>query len=577
MTKFCETLCTHRCFGAQVRRGVRVTRAFLYLSALSALIFATPSDAATIARHVRTAVEAGDPIWAFLKDKGPTVALPAVPGQGWISERAAARIARRGGAYDPKQDQPIYEGYRRALASSGFIIRAESRWFNAIAGTLAVDRLNDLAALAIIDSLRPVAIYRRQVDELHAVVTRVLPPGMPKPAGFDYGNSRAQIEAIEVDALHERGLDGRGVRIGFLDTGFSLGIDAFDSLQVIATRDFINGDSDVGDGDTVQMDHGTATLSACAGFLPGQLIGVAPKAEYALAKTEIFAQEIRIEEDYWVAGLEWVDSLGCDIVSSSLGYIKWYTPADLDGHTATTTRAAELAAQRGLLVVNAAGNEGTRGLVAPADGESVLAVGASDIFGSPAEFSSRGPTADGRIKPDIVAPGQGVWSARPANGMFAGRDGTSLATPLVSGVCALLLQELPSLRPKQIIGLLRRTASQTGNPNNDVGWGMVRAAHAVEMPGVYYAPEIEAWPNPAEDSVRIVTPDTTDTATGQLSHYDVFTAAGEPVYTGEFWGNSGVWPGLNQAGQPVASGVYLLWVRTPQRTGTVKVALVRHQ
>ena len=552
----------------------RLWFARLCLYASVALIIPSTSNAATIAQRVQATVEAGQPIWVFLKDKGPFPGQAGSTADGWISARAAARIAQRGGVYDPRQDQPIFDGYRQALRSSGLAIRAESRWFNAIAGTLPVARLNELAALAIIDSLRPVAIYRRQADRPFGVITQGLPPGMAKPAGFDYGNSRAQIEAIEVDSLHDRGLDGRGVRIGFLDTGFSLGIDAFDSLQVIATRDFINSDTDVGDGDTAQMDHGTATLSVCGGFLPGQLIGVAPRAEYALAKTEIISVEIRIEEDYWVAGLEWVDSLGCDIVSSSLGYINWYSPADLDGNTAMTTRAADLAAQRGLIVVSAAGNRGAAGLVAPADGDSVLTVGASDMFGNPAAFSSRGPTADGRIKPDVVAPGQGVWSALPANGMLAGRDGTSLATPLVSGVCALLLQELPSLRPMQVIDFLRRTASQASNPNNDVGWGMVRAAHTVEKPGVLSALEIEVWPNPAVDSVWIVTP---DTAAGQLSRYDVFTVAGEPVYSGEFSGSSGMWLGSNQAGQPVASGVYLLWVRTPQREGMVKVALIRHQ
>jgi subtilisin family serine protease len=553
---------------------LRIQGHFARLCALAiiALAFPVASNAAKVEPRVQAAVEAGNPIWVFLKDKGLSSGQRELATEGWISPRAVARIAQRGGAYDPRRDQPIDDGYRRALTSSGLVIRAESRWFNAVAGVLPAGRLNDVAALSIIDSVCPVAIYRRPAEKPHADIRPTFPPGMTKPGGLDYGNSRSQIEAIEVDVLHDGGLDGRGVRIGFLDTGYSLGIDAFSSLQVIATRDFINADTDVGDGDTVQMDHGTATLSVCAGFAPGQLIGVAPRAEYALAKTEIEGVEIRIEEDYWVAGLEWIDSIGCDIVSSSLGYINWYTPADLDGHTALSTRAAGLAAQRGLLVVNAAGNEGTRGLIAPADGDSVLAVGASDMLGYPTGFSSRGPTADGRIKPDIVAPGEGVWSARPENRGFAGRSGTSLATPLVSGVCALLLQELPTLRPAQVIDLLHRTASQSTHPDNDAGWGRVRAAHAAAMPSVYHAPEIETWPNPAEDSVRIVTP---DTVAEQLSSFEVFTAAGQPVYSGKFRGNSGVWPGLNESGQPVASGIYLVWVRTPKREEIVKVALVR--
>ena len=550
----------------------RLTRFCLSVSLV--LLGASNSLAASVSQAVEAAVVGGKPIWVFLKDKGDSTGPSWLsPGEG-VSSRAVARIARRGETYDPRLDQPIADRYRQILSSMGLTIRTESRWFNAVSGTLPADRLHDLAALAFVDSLQPVVIYQRPVDRPSGIRTLESSPGMAKPALLDYGNSRAQIEAIEVDSLHAHALDGRGVRIGFLDTGFSLGIGVFDSLQVVATRDFINRDTDVGDGDTAQMDHGTSTLSVCGGFQPGQLIGVAPRAEYVLAKTEILDQEIRIEEDYWVEGLWWVDSIGCDIVSSSLGYINWYSPSDLDGNTALATQAADLAVQRGVIVVTAAGNRGRAGLIAPGDGDSVLTVGASDLTGYPASFSSRGPTADGRIKPDIVAPGVRVWSALPANATFANRDGTSFATPLVAGVCALLLQNLPSLRPAQLIDLLRHTASRAENPNNDVGWGLVRAAHAAGMQDIVIAPEIEARPNPTPDSVWIVTQDTT---TNQLSRYDVFTVAGEPVYSGEFRGSPGLWPGSNQAGQSVASGVYLLWVRTPRGEAKLKVALVRRK
>ncbi|MBI5866842.1 MAG: S8 family serine peptidase [candidate division Zixibacteria bacterium] len=536
---------------------------------------AAGARAAVISPRAQNAAAAGDPVWIFLKDKGPSATVPGPLAQAWISERAASRIASRGAAYDPRLDQPIFSDYLDALTSAGLTIRTESRWLNAVSGIVPSDRLAALAAYRFVDSIRPVVIYRRPID---TPLPGYLPPagyGLVKPATFDYGNSAAQAEAIEADLLHNRGLDGQGVRIGFLDTGYSLDLNVFDSLKVIGTRDFINGDTDVGDEDSVQMDHGTSTLSVCGGYLPGELIGIAPRAEYALAKTEVMDAETRIEEDYWVAGLWWIDSLGCDIVSSSLGYNNWYTRADLDGHTATTTKAAELAVARGLLVVNAAGNEGFDGLVAPADGDSVLTVGASDRQGTVADFSSRGPTADNRIKPDVVAPGLGVWTALTRPGAFLGRSGTSFATPLVAGVCALLLQEKPSLSPMQVIDVLRATATNASHPNNDVGWGMVRADHAfAALPSGHEASGIEVWPNPASDSVWIGTP---DAATDAPSHFDVFTAAGDPVYSGEFWGRSSLWLGTNESNQPVASGIYLVWVRTPIRDGLVKLALIRRR
>lgn len=575
MTKFFSTTIRGPAPASREFFGAVPERLVLCLATSLALLVPAWSLATNISDRTRHAAEVGDPIWVFLKDKGPSQATAAPDEQSWISERATTRMARRGRAYDPQQDQPVLGHYLRSLATAGLIIRTESRWFNAVSGTVPRERLSEVASLDFVDSIRPVAIYHRPSE---TPLRNYLPPpthGLAKPTGFAYGNSAAQIEAIEADLLHDRGLDGQGIRIGFLDTGYSLGLDVFDSLRLIATRDFINGDADVGDEDTAQMDHGTSTLSVCGGYLPGQLIGVAPRAEYALAKTEIDGTETRIEEDYWVAGLWWIDSLGCDIVSSSLGYIDWYTRADLDGHTATTTKAAELAVERGLLVVNAAGNQGFGGLVAPADGNSVLTVGASDFEGSPAGFTSRGPTADNRIKPDVVAPGVGTWTALARNGQFAGRNGSSFATPLVAGVCALLLQRSPNLSPTQISDLLRTTALGASHPNNDVGWGLVRADHAyAALPSGHTAAGIEVWPNPASDSVWIGTP---DGATDALSRFDIFTAAGDPVYSGEFRGRSSLWLGINKQDQPVAPGIYLVWVRTPEREGLVKLALIRRK
>ncbi|MBI3872139.1 MAG: S8 family peptidase, partial [candidate division Zixibacteria bacterium] len=355
------------------------------------------------------------------------------------------------------------------------------------------------------------------------------------------------------------------------DTGFSLDIDAFVHLHLIATRDFINGDDDVGDGDSAQMSHGTMTLSTCGGLAPGNLIGVAPGAEYVLAKTEILIKEIRVEEDYWVAGLEWADSMGCDLVSSSLGYTDWHTnPSDYDGNTAPATIAADLAAARGLLVVNAAGNGGCDplhpSLVIPADGDSVLTVGASDFHGAIAGFSSCGPTFDGRIKPDVVAPGVNVRVAHPRSGQYGSGSGTSFATPLVTGVCALLLQKNPSTSPYALIQTLRETATRADTPAIPYGWGLIQAAEAA---GIVRVPPIEAWPNPASSKVTIVI--SYDEAAGE-NILRVFTVAGQPVFDTTFNSSRVDWYGLTSGRNRVAAGIYLFWVKTSKREDLLKVA-----
>jgi len=199
-----------------------------------------------------------------------------------------------------------------------------------------------------------------------------------------------------------------------------------------------------------------------------------------LAKTEIEAVEDTIEEDYWAAGVEWADSLGADIVSSSLGYTDWYTYEDMDGNTAVCTQAADLAVSKGIVVVNAAGNERPYSwhyIIAPADRDSVIAVGAVNLSGQIASFSSAGPTYDGRIKPDVCALGVGVYCAS-AYGSYKYLGGTSYATPLVAGVCALLLEANPDLNPIQVREALWTTASQADNPDTLYGYGIVNASKA---------------------------------------------------------------------------------------------------
>jgi subtilisin family serine protease len=351
-----------------------------------------------------------------------------------------------------------------------------------------------LEALPFVARVELVRRFRQEREEmsLRAAATDAEEP-LRKASSLDYGTSFGQVNQIKVPFLHDVGLDGTGVVIAVLDAGFdNLPHPAFASTRIVATRDFVNGDDNVADGGIGEGSHGTATLSVIGGFQPGEIIGPAFAASYILAKTENTESETPVEEDNWAAAVEWAEAMGADVVSSSLGYLSYdppfpsYRPSDLDGDTAISTRAADLAGERGVMIVNSAGNQGfdprANTLGAPADGHLVLAVGAVASTGTRASFSSVGPTADGRIKPDVAAQGVSVKVARPdGNPGYATANGTSFSCPLTAGVVALLVQANPSATPSQVFDALRSTASQAGQPDNLLGYGIVNALAALRV------------------------------------------------------------------------------------------------
>ena len=308
---------------------------------------------------------------------------------------------------------------------------------------------------------------------------------------LNYGGSFTQLNQINVPAVHDSGYNGAGVTICVLDAGFdNLPHEAFSSMNIIAAYDFVNHDPNVGnEGDMGEGSHGTATLSIIGGFKQGELIGPAYGADFILAKTENTDSETPVEEDNWVAALEWADSIGVDVTSTSLSYLDYdspytsYTWQDMDGNTAVITIAADLAVGKGIVVVNAASNNGLNTshntLGAPADGDSVFTIGAVTSSGTRSSFSSVGPTFDGRIKPDLMAMGSNVYHASSFGNSYSSGGGTSYSCPLAAGVCALILQKNPSLTPMEVLQLLRSTASRSTNPDNLYGWGIINALTAI--------------------------------------------------------------------------------------------------
>ncbi len=372
-------------------------------------------------------------------------------------------------------------------AGLGARVRVRSRWLHAISVDAPTAALQTLALDPDLRRIQPLGRFRLAP---HPSPTA---PGDTCPAGGDpvLGPSEMPYRQLRLRPLTDAGVDGTGVRIGIFDSGFDTQNPAFTGITVTAQYDFVFGDTIVRNepiDDPSAQGHGTAVWSLFAGDVPGRLHGVARGATYLLAKTEDVRSERRVEEDNYVAALEWADSIGVDIVSSSLAYLVFdngfsYTPSQLNGDVAVTTVAADLAAQRGILVVTAAGNSGPASgtLWTPADGDSVLAVGAEDSLGTIAAFSSRGPTADGRIKPDFTAPGVDVCVVT-GTGIVRRLAGTSFATPLVAASAALLKQLHPAMLPMAVRAAFRRWATNRAAPDNSRGWGRPDVTAAATFP-----------------------------------------------------------------------------------------------
>lgn len=427
------------------------------------------------------------PIWVFFYDKGDAeeAFLRGIINAPQVTERARERRLLRGTRDILNyMDVEIPDEYIQSVLASGVEIRVVSRWFNAIS-VLANDQEE-----AYIDDLPMVKKTKRVMRVSRRFLKQVeRDPDEADDANLlyeDYGNSYAQLNQIGAIAAHDSGYTGNGVWVLMLDTGYMTSHAVFSPERIVYEYDFIQDDSITTNQEAdnpEQHNHGTATASVVGGYDPGSMIGVAYGCSFLLAKTEIVDQEVQIEEDYYVAGLEWGEALGADIASSSLGYIDWYTFDQMDGQTAITTQAVDIAASLGIVCVTAAGNEGGSSwghIIAPADADSVISVGAVNSEGVIAEFSSPGPTADGRLKPEVVARGVYTYAAGTAgNDAFINASGTSLSTPLIAGATALILEAHPTWNPMMVREALMMTANHSQSPDNQYGYGVINVMDAI--------------------------------------------------------------------------------------------------
>lgn len=447
---------------------------------------------------VRTA-DGGLAVWVYFveRDLGATELIAALDrAEAALSPDVARRrskVAAPGQRLVTTADLPLDPGHLSDAVATGAVHRQSSRWLGAASYDATPAQVQALAALPCV---RRVDIVWSSI-ELPVPATdapRTTSPVPTKTSAWtlDYGASLGGLELINVPPLHEKGYTGTGVTLAFLDTGFRMTHEALDHVPVLAAYDFA-GDDPVVDTEPEdspsQHAHGTQVVSSAVGYAPGQLIGPAFAASVILARASSNLVDDPVEEDWWVAGLEWAEAQGADLATSSLGFVFLEFNELMDGDTAASTIAADLAAARGMLVFNAVGNSNTEYvMVAPADGDSVVAVGATDANGLIEPWSTNGPTYDGRIKPDVVAQGSNVTVVDPYNDTsYTTVGGTSVSAPVVAAVATLILERAPFLAPMQVREALHATADHADNPDNQYGYGVIDALAAV----YYWGPRFE--------------------------------------------------------------------------------------
>ncbi len=446
----------------------------------------------------------------YFKDKGENSTANFAP-EDLLSARALDRRKKAGIDVPDFRDLPVFSDYINQIRSAGFTLHSSSKWMNtALFKTQVPVDINILLDLQFVGEVkivkRPAA--KSAFNNKLAFQTEQ----------SDFPPYNLQVSMVNGNLIHNSGFDGKNILIAVLDGGF-LNADKISSLYDLLNRngikagyDFVNKNKSVYNTST----HGTAVLSILAGNIPGFIEGTAPGADYLLLKTEDVTSEFPCEEDFWAAGAEFADSAGADIISSSLGYFNFDDPllnykyADLNGNTTFVTRAAEIAASKGIIVVNSAGNERDKTwkyIIPPSDGDSVMAIGAVDWNKNISSFSSAGPTSDGRVKPDNVAMGVGV-SLQISTSGISRSNGTSFSCPVISGMAACLMQAVPQATSYDIIKVMHLAGDRASSPDSLYGFGIPDMVHALsELQDIYIkTPDEEtiAWPNPTTGEFELI-------------------------------------------------------------------------
>ena len=413
----------------------------------------------------------------YLKDKGETSFKAHSPESFLAPEAIEKRMLHE--VFIDETDFPVSERYISEMTTLGVQVVVQSKWMKTVV-VESMDSLvvSQLAALSFVDSIKCVWAGEERLEITPCPDETSLYVSQDKPDTTIYGCTTGQISLLNGIRLHEAGFRGKGMRIAVIDAGFMNvdRIDVFASMNLLGTHNITFPERSV----FCEDNHGTKVLSCIASNLKGVMVGTAPEASYLLIKTEDVRGEYPIEEDYWAAGVEYADSVGVDVITCSLGYNlfdsipDYYTKEDLNGQTAFVSRVAAIAAQKGILMVSSAGNEGNNDwerVTFPADVQDVLTVGSINSAKEKSTFSSVGLTADYRIKPDVVALGNNVCVIND-DGQVLQNNGTSFSTPMVAGLAACLWQAFPLLKNTELIQLIKETSNQGHSPDVQLGYGI---------------------------------------------------------------------------------------------------------
>jgi serine protease AprX len=474
---------------------------FIIFSAIALIALSFKTENSKIGPHLKAVLDNTSQsdfiVYVYLKDKGPNALSELSNPLNLVTQRS---INRRLKVKSPDKvvgftDIPIYQEYVNEISPNVLNIRNQLKWLNALSVELNREQLDRVAALNFVKQVELVETFKRVPEPQSDYAP--LPRNRDNTLAdtLDYGGSFTQVNQIKVNLVHDQGIFGQGVLIASLDDGFRnqthpCFTNPANPIQIVSQYDF---QLHLPGAFRTNASHGTTTISCIGAYAPGNLIGTAFKSKFLVARTEVDSFERPIEMDNWVAAAQWADSLGADVITSSLGYLSFdspypsYTWQDMNGNTLPVTIGADIAVNNGITVFNSAGNEGSNSqhntLIGPADGDSVITLGAVNSSGIRSSFSSVGPTTDNppRTKPDVMAMGSGV---RTANGSGSGyssfSSGTSYSCPIAAGVGALILSANKSLTPIQVRGILRKFASNSSSPNNQMGWGIIDAQQSVD-------------------------------------------------------------------------------------------------
>ena len=467
------------------------------------------------------------------KDKGD-VKLTGYNPRNLLSEKAIIRRQKSGIPVPDITDIPVSSEYIDAIVSMGYTLHCTSKWLNtALFKSRDLMETGQLLALPFVAEVKVVkrpgtkSLYNDKLDYTMA------------QTGPAYENQLSMLNGISV---HNSGFKGKGALIAVLDGGFlnANNIKAlnhlFNRTGIVATRDIVAQSSFV----YGYHDHGTAVLSVLAGEIPGEIAGSAPEADFLLLRTEDTMTEFPVEEDFWVRGAEYADSAGADIISSSLGYFNFDDPSmnykfsDMNGGGTFVTKAARIAVSKGIIVVNSAGNERNNEwlrIIAPSDGENLIAVGAVTGNRSISSFSSAGPSADGRVKPDIVAQGVGVTVQVSENVTRA--NGTSFSCPLISGMCACIIGAVRDAKNTEVVEALHRASDRFASPDSLYGYGIPDIARAIQylqdLKTVRPENGAVVAPNPFSDMFKVTFKDPP-----QMLKIELFSITGQKIASESF-------------------------------------------